>query len=264
MPSLVGRQADDCRAIAASGRRQDFLGVPVDCLTLEETIAAADVAIRRRATLRYVCINVAKFVAMRSDSELDDDVRSSDIINIDGMGIVWAARLLGIPVPERVAGVDVMEGMLALCSARGYRPYFLGARAAVLAAAIEEARARHPALVFAGSRDGYFTPEEEPLVVEAIRAAAPDCLFVALPSPRKERFVARYGGSLGVPFLMGVGGSLDVLAGLVRRAPGWMQQLGLEWLFRVLQEPRRLGPRYARTNPAFAAIVLKALIAKRS
>lgn len=250
--------------IAGYDKRRDFLGVPVDCLTLDETVAAADDAIRRGRMLQHVCINVAKFVGMRSDPQLDDDVRSSHIVSADGMGIVWAARLFGVAVPQRVAGVDVMERMLALCAERGYRPYLLGARPEIVELAAANAQRRWPRLAVAGWHDGYFVPEDEPRVVEAIGSAHPDCLFIGMPTPRKERFLARHREALGVPFIMGVGGGLDLLAGRVRRAPRLVQALGLEWLFRTVQEPRRLGPRYVKTNIAFAAILARALLAKRS
>lgn len=238
--------------------RRQFLGVPIDCLSLRETIEAADRAIRSRQKLQHVCINVAKFVAMRRDPELDRDVRGSDLISVDGMGIVWAARLFGVTVPERVAGVDVMDGVIRLCAERGYRPYFLGAKPEVLERAVANTRERCPELVFAGWRDGYYRPEEEAEIVAAIEASGADCLFIGMPTPRKERFLARHRTSLTVPFIMGVGGGLDVLAGHVRRAPVPVQKLGLEWLFRAAQEPLRLGPRYAKTNLAFAAILAKA------
>jgi len=243
-----------------SGVRREFLGVPIDCLTLTETIEAADRAIRRRQPLQHACINVAKFVAMRSNAELDVDVRSSDVISIDGMGIVWAARLMGISIPERVTGVDVMEGVILLCATKGYRPYFLGARRDVLQQAIINIQTRFPGLDIAGSRDGYFAPEEETGVVTAIKSSEADCLFIGMPTPRKERFLARHRDDLGSPFIMGVGGGLDVLAGRVRRAPWLVQEMGFEWLFRTVQEPLRLGPRYLRTNVAFAGLMVKALM----
>jgi N-acetylglucosaminyldiphosphoundecaprenol N-acetyl-beta-D-mannosaminyltransferase len=242
--------------------RRFLLDVPIDCLTMRETIAAADRAIARRQPLQHVCINVAKLVAMRGNPELDRDVRSSDIISIDGMGIVWGARLLGVEVPERVTGVDVMEGVLGLCADKGYRPYFLGARPEVLERAVANTQARYPSLVFAGWRDGYYRSDEETAVVAAIEASAADCLFIGMPTPRKERFLAHHRSALHAPFVMGVGGGLDVLAGHVRRAPAPIQKLGLEWLYRAVQEPLRLGPRYAKTNLAFAAILAQALWAK--
>jgi N-acetylglucosaminyldiphosphoundecaprenol N-acetyl-beta-D-mannosaminyltransferase len=240
--------------------RHDFLGAPVDCLAMAETLSAIDEAIQQRKLLHHVCLNVTKFVAMRSDAELARDVRSSDLVSVDGMGIVWAARLLGIGVPERVAGIDLLENVLALCAAKGYRPYFLGAQTPVLDAAIAQIRRRHPTLVFAGSQDGYFRPEQENAVVANIRDSGADCLFVGMPTPLKERFLFRHRNTLGVPFVMGVGGSFDVLAGHVRRAPRLLQRMGLEWLCRLLQEPRRLGPRHLKANAAFAAILLKALL----
>ena len=240
--------------------RKDFLGAPIDCLTLAETAAAADAAIRSRITCQHVCLNVAKFVKMRADAELDRDVRSSHIISADGAGIVWAARLLGIGVPERVAGIDLMEAVLRLCADNGYRPYFLGAPREVLKQAIACLKERYPGLAVAGASDGYFRPEEEPDVVATITSSRADCLFIGMPTPRKERFLARHRDELSVPFVMGVGGAFDVLAGHVHRAPGLVQRIGLEWLYRTVQEPLRLGPRYVKTNLAFAVIVTKAVM----
>jgi N-acetylglucosaminyldiphosphoundecaprenol N-acetyl-beta-D-mannosaminyltransferase len=258
--SVALKSADKPFTLVDPAVRQDFLGVPIDCLTVAETIAAADRAIRARQTCQHVCLNVAKFVAMRTNAELDRDVRSSHIVSVDGMGIVWAARLLGITVPERAPGVAIMEGVMGLCAVNGYRPFLLGALPDVLQKSIANVPSRFPGLELAGSRDGYFRPEEECEVVAAIRSSRADCLFIGMPTPRKERFLARYRHELGVPFIMGVGGGLDVLAGHVRRAPPFIQAIGLEWLFRTVQEPRRLGPRYLRTNMVFAGVMAKALI----
>jgi N-acetylglucosaminyldiphosphoundecaprenol N-acetyl-beta-D-mannosaminyltransferase len=246
----------------APGVRQNFLGVPIDCLTLSETIAEADRAIRNRQLVQHVCINVAKFIKMRANVELDRDVRSSHIISVDGMGIVWAARLLGITIPERVPGVDVMEGVIRICALNGYRPYFLGGRPDVLEQSIVNVLRRFPELEIAGSHDGYFRPEQESEVVAAIKSSRADCLFIGMPTPRKERLLADHRDDLGVPFIMGVGGGLDVLAGRVHRAPRLVQDIGLEWLFRTIQEPLRLGPRYLASNAVFAGIVMKELTSR--
>jgi N-acetylglucosaminyldiphosphoundecaprenol N-acetyl-beta-D-mannosaminyltransferase len=165
-------------------------------------------------------------------------------------------------VPERVAGIDLMVQLLGVCAQRGYRPYFLGARRDVLDHAIAVARQRWPGLEFAGSRDGYFRSEEEPAVVDEIRGSGADCLFIGMPTPRKERFLHQHRDRLGVPFIMGVGGSFDVLAGLVARAPAAMQRMGLEWLHRTLQEPRRMWRRYLATNIAFAGLLASAVVAR--
>lgn len=233
-----------------------FLDVPVDLLTLEETLARADAAMRGRGAVRHVALNVAKLVKLGRDEDLARDVRESDIVGIDGMGIVWALRLFGVKDAVRVAGVDLMEALMRHCGQTGLRPYVLGARQDVLERAAEVARGRYPGLEFAGLRNGYFGPEDEAGIVEAIRASGADCLFVAMPTPRKERFLARHGATLGVPFIMGVGGSIDVMAGHVSRAPGWMQRCGLEWLHRLLQEPRKMAWRYISTNSRFLVILL--------
>jgi N-acetylglucosaminyldiphosphoundecaprenol N-acetyl-beta-D-mannosaminyltransferase len=236
--------------------RVDFLGVPIDLLTMDRTVAIAVDAMRTRRPVTHVALNVAKFVKMRSDAELNRDVVTADIIGLDGMGIVLALRLFGVRRAERVPGVDLMFALMAACAERGLRPFILGARREALDQAKTIAEERWPGLSFAGTRDGYFTAEQEPGVVEEIRASGADCLFVAMPTPRKERFLQRHRKDLDVPFVMGVGGSVDVLAGVVSRAPQWMQRAGLEWFHRLLQEPRKMAWRYVSTNTAFLGILL--------
>lgn len=240
--------------------RTNFLGSPIDLLTFDETVFAAVEAMLTKKQTQHVAINVAKLVKMRRDPELRRDVTESDIIGIDGAGIVWGARALGIKVPERVAGIDLMERLLALCSVQNFRPYLLGAKRSVLEKTIRNAHRYWPGLVLAGYRDGYFTEEEEIEVVEDIKKSAPDCLFIALPTPRKEKFLHCYRDTLGVPFIMGVGGSFDVLAGEVSRAPHSMQSAGLEWLYRIYQEPKRMWWRYFSTNAVYAGLLGKALV----
>jgi N-acetylglucosaminyldiphosphoundecaprenol N-acetyl-beta-D-mannosaminyltransferase len=243
--------------------RKEFLGVPIDLLTLEQTAVRAVDAMLLRKPTHHVALNVAKLVNMRRNDELRRDVNESHIVGIDGMGIVWGARALGIDVPERVSGVDLMERLLEVCSQLEFRPYFLGARQDVLERAIVNAAGRWPGLTFAGSRNGYFSAGEEENIVEEIRATKPDCLFIAMPTPHKERFLRKHRDTLNIPFIMGVGGSFDVLAGHVSRAPGKMQRAGLEWLYRVYQEPRRMWWRYMNTNVVFAGLLARAWIAQR-
>lgn len=240
--------------------KASFIGVDIDVLTMDETLDRVREAMRTRKRLHHVALNVAKFVKLKSDSELRADVACSDIVGIDGMGVLFAARLMGIKAPERVAGVDLMQEVIALCAREGYRPYFLGARPDVLETALANIRNRYPSIEFAGAHHGYYTAEEEPRIVETIRDTGADCLFLAMPTPTKERFLAAHRDSLNVPFIMGVGGSVDVVANYVKRAPLWMQRCGLEWLFRVIQEPRRMWKRYLVTNAAFLVIVAMALL----
>jgi N-acetylglucosaminyldiphosphoundecaprenol N-acetyl-beta-D-mannosaminyltransferase len=240
--------------------RELFLGCPIDILTMTETVELARGSMRDRMRLQHVALNVAKLVNSRSDTVLAADVANSDLVGIDGMGIVWGARLLGLPVTERVAGIDLFSELLAVCATDGFRPYFLGATRETVQQAAARVQAKHPAIRFAGLRDGYFTPAQEHEVVDEIRNSGADCLFIGMPTPRKERFLASHRDELDIPFIMGVGGSFDVLAGQIRRAPNRLQTLGLEWLYRVYQEPRRMWWRYARTNALFAMVLARAII----
>jgi N-acetylglucosaminyldiphosphoundecaprenol N-acetyl-beta-D-mannosaminyltransferase len=240
--------------------RIDLLGAPVDVLSLGETVARARQAMKDRSPTFQVSLNVAKLINMRRDPDLRQDVISADIISADGMGLVLASRLLARKLPCRVAGIDLMMELLAMCAREGFRPYFLGATDQVLRSAEAVALHRFPGLRLAGRHDGYFKPEQEANIVSEIRASRADCLFVAISTPRKERFLAQHRHALGVPFVMGVGGSFDILAGKVRRAPAWMQKSGLEWAYRIYQEPRRMWWRYAKTNTVFAWLLAKALV----
>src|SRR5664279_5096010 len=230
--------------------RVDFLGCSVDVLTMAETIERAKVAMRDRRRMHHVALNVAKFVNMRSDG----------VLRADGMGILWALRLFGVPATERVTGIDLFWEILNVCDKDGFRPFLLGATPSVLQRAADVIAAKFPSIQLAGLRDGYFRPEEEGEIVEQIIKSKADCLFIAMPTPRKERFLAAYRDDLGVPFIMGVGGSLDVTAGHVARAPRKMQSMGLEWLYRVYQEPRRMWWRYVKTNTLFAGILIRGML----
>lgn len=243
--------------------RADILGCAIDRLDMAGTLAAIERAIAARRYTQHMAINAAKLVAMQDDAKLRAIVDDCDLVNADGQSVVWASRLLGDPLPERVAGIDLMDALLELAARRGYGVYFLGARADVLARAVERLQAKHPALRVAGARDGYYADDEASDVAAAIRASGADILFVAMSSPRKEYFLGEYGPGLGAPFVMGVGGSIDVIAGFTRRAPVAWQRLGLEWLFRLLQEPRRMFRRYAVTNARFVGLVGRALLTGR-
>lgn len=240
------------RWLAGPPPRQDFVGIGIDGLTMTETLGRIRQAISQRQPLRHGDVNVAKLIQAQDDPQLAADLAGCDIVSADGMGIVWGARWLGLAIPERVTGIDLMMEVLAEAAVQGWRPYFLGAHPDVLAQAIQKLRSQFPTLSLAGSHHGYFSAQDAPALADAIAASGADCLFVAMSSPLKERFLAQYGDRLGVPFTMGVGGALDVVAGLRWRAPGWMQRLGLEWLARLIQEPLRLGPRYLITNSRFA------------
>jgi N-acetylglucosaminyldiphosphoundecaprenol N-acetyl-beta-D-mannosaminyltransferase len=244
--------------------RVSVLGCPIDALDMAGTVERCDELIRSGGYAQHVAINVAKLVAIGDDAELRAIVEDCALISADGQGVVWAAKLLHQPLPERVAGIDLMGELLSLAERRGYRVYILGARAEVLDRAIQVISERHPDIVFAGWRNGYFSADEEETVCREIRDSEADLLFVAMSTPQKEFFLARRGPDLGVPFVMGVGGAIDVVAGITKRAPEAWQRAGMEWLYRLVQEPRRMWRRYAVTNTRFAWLLLRALISRPS
>ncbi len=247
---------------APAFERIEFLGGRLDVMNFGQVIESIAAALEAARPVQIVAINVAKQVALRRDPALRQHVMSSDIIIPDGMGIVVGARLLGHRVPERVAGIDVFEALLPLCERRGWRVYLLGATEAVLAAAVAEIGRRHPHLQIAGVHHGYFAADQAAGIVDAINSARTDCLFIAMSSPHKERFLSQHGPRLAVSLRMGIGGSLDVMSGRRRRAPGWVQHGGLEWLWRAGLEPRRLFWRYLSSNAAYAGLLLRALLAR--
>lgn len=242
--------------------RANILGCSIDRLDMGETVTAVEHAIATRTFTQHMAINAAKLVAMHDDPKLCEIVEGCELVTADGQAVVWASKLLGDPLPERVAGIDLMDELLAHAERRGYRVSFLGAKAEVLERALEKLREKYSQLEVAGARDGYYADDEAPAVCAEIRASRADILFVAMSSPRKEYFLGEHGADLGAPFVMGVGGSIDVIAGVTRRAPVVWQRLGLEWLFRLLQEPRRMFRRYAVTNARFLGLVARALLTR--
>ena len=238
----------------APSRRVALFGAPVDALTLAETVDRSFELADAGGTAQHVVLNAAKIVQMREDDRLRSIVADCDLVNADGQSVVWASRILSHPLPERVAGIDLFDAILERASRTGHRVFFLGATQEVLAEMVVRLRQRHPSLTIAGHRDGYWRDDDE--VVEAVRAARPHFLFLGIPSPRKEYWLSEHAGRLGVPFVMGVGGTFDVVAGKVRRAPLWVQRAGCEWLYRLAQEPRRMWRRYLRGNSMFLALTV--------
>jgi N-acetylglucosaminyldiphosphoundecaprenol N-acetyl-beta-D-mannosaminyltransferase len=243
--------------------RLEVLRCPLDVVTMDQAVARCEAAIGSRRYLQHMSVNAAKLVALRDDPEMRRMIADCDLITADGQSVVWAARLLGARLPERVAGIDLMTRLLEAADAKGYGVYVLGAERSVLDTALARLRERYPRLTVAGARDGYYADNEATEVCEEIRASGADILFVAMSSPRKEYFLGERGAALGVPFAMGVGGSIDVVAGVTRRAPRILQRAGLEWAYRLAQEPRRLARRYVTTNARFAWMVLRAFVTRR-
>lgn len=241
--------------------RQLLFGLYIDCLRMDQAVARCRDAIETRRPLLLGVLNAAKVVNLRRDVRLQDALLECDLLLADGQSVVWASRLLGRPLPERVAGIDIFEQLLMLAHGERLSVYLLGARPEVLQALEQRIAERWPGLRIAGSHDGYFDDAEAAGIAADIRKSGADMLFLGMGSPKKEVFLSRFGASLGVPVLHGVGGSFDVMAGITRRAPRGWQNLGLEWAFRLLQEPGRMWRRYLVTNSAFIALTLREIFA---
>jgi N-acetylglucosaminyldiphosphoundecaprenol N-acetyl-beta-D-mannosaminyltransferase len=241
--------------------RIDFLGIPVDSLTMQETVNRIDEAIMSNEKINHVVINAGKVVSMLKDKELFNSVVSCDIINADGQSIVWAARFLGKNIPERVAGVDLMEELVKLAYKRNYKCFFFGAKEEVVKKVVETYSQKYDNKIIAGYRNGYFTADEEPEIAKQIADSGSQLLFVAITSPKKENFLFNYKDVLNkINFTMGVGGTFDVIAGVTRRAPKWLQNIGMEWFYRFAQEPGRMWRRYLIGNMQFIWLIIKARI----
>ena len=216
-----------------------------------------------RTSHTVITANAAVLCMMRRDSELREACQAGDLILADGMSVVWALRAASTPVPERVAGVDLMSRLLDAGASRGLRVFFLGGREEVVRPLADSCATKYPGLVVAGCRNGYFPAAEHSAVVEQVRETRPDMLFVGMPSPFKQVFLERHRARLEVPVLMGVGGSFDVLAGFVARAPLWLRTLGLEWSWRLLMQPRKMWKRYLITNAEFLWMAGREALARR-
>jgi N-acetylglucosaminyldiphosphoundecaprenol N-acetyl-beta-D-mannosaminyltransferase len=236
--------------------RHLLFGVQLDALCMEEAVDRCREAILIRKPLLIGVVNAAKIVNMRRDPQLQDAVLDCDMVLADGQSVVWASRILRRPLPERVAGIDLFERLLDLAHRQDRSVYLLGAKPEVLAALTRQIATRWPGLRIAGSQHGYYDEAQAEDVAAQIRASGADMLFLGMASPRKEIFLKRFRHQLGVPVLHGVGGSFDVMAGLTKRAPLSWQRLGLEWAYRLAQEPGRMWKRYLVTNTAFIALTI--------
>jgi len=234
--------------------RVEILDVPVDRLTLEQAADRMAALVQSGRPARVITLNPEYlYQAATADSSLLELVRRADLVTADGEGIVWAGRVAGTPFPERVTGIDLMLAMFRRAALAGWPVFLLGAAPGVADEAAANLRRQYPALRVAGVYHGYFKQDEEAAVAELVREAAPRLLFVALGAPKQERWIDRYIDLIGPVTAMGVGGSFDVLAGRVTRAPRWMQRLHIEWLGRLLMEPSRW--RRMLVLPRFAMLV---------
>ena len=242
-----------------------ILNTNIHNLSFQETLDKIEKAIRDNEQIHHVVVNAGKIVAMRTDLELQKSVNSSDLINADGQSVVWASRFLGKPLKERVAGIDLMENIVKLSHIKKYKIFFLGAKEEVVKSVVDRYSEEYSTDIIAGYRNGYFNLSQENEIVEHISNSGANILLVAISSPTKENFLYRNKVILHrVNFIMGVGGSFDVVSGRVKRAPVWMQNAGLEWFYRFLQEPKRMWKRYLVGNTKFILMVLNERLKSRN
>lgn len=235
------------------------LNTIIDNLNMQETLQVINDTIDSGAQLHHSAVNAAKMVAMQTDLKLRQSVNSCDLINADGQAVVWASRILGQPLKKRVAGIDLMENLVQLAHKKKYKVFFFGAKEEVVSRVVNNYKIKYSKDIIAGYRNGYFNKEDEVQIAQQISDSGAHILFVAISSPTKENFLYDNKEALGgVNFIMGVGGSFDVVSGLVKRAPLWMQKIGMEWFYRFAQEPKRMWKRYLIGNIKFIWIVFKA------
>ena len=226
---------------------------------MSQTIEKISNSINNNQQIHHVVVNAAKIVALQKDLKLRESVNCCDIINADGQAVVWASRFLKNPLPERVAGIDLMENLVVLAHKKEYKIFFLGAREEIVSNVVSIYSNKFSPNIIAGYRNGYFDKDQEKSIAKQVSDSGANILFVAISSPKKEIFLNENKSILkNVNFIMGVGGSFDVVSGLVKRAPQWMQKFGLEWLYRLIQEPKRMWRRYLVGNTKFIFLVLKA------
>ena len=245
-------------------KRAELMGLKFDTVTIEDAVAhCLDLCQASLSSNTVITANSSHLCMMRRDPELASACQAGDLILADGMSVVWALRASGQRVPERVAGVDLMERLLAAAGEHSLRVYLLGAKSEVVSVLVERCLTQYPNIVIAGFRDGYFEPGDHPRIIDEIHASKAHMLFIGMPSPFKETWVERHRAHLQVPVIIGVGGSFDVLAGFIKRAPYWVQMAGMEWFWRLMMEPRKLWKRYLTLNSEFSWVAGLEVLGRR-
>ena len=219
--------------------RIDVMGVGFDSLTMDEAVARARDLMAERRAAYVVTPNPEIVMLCRDDPAAMQAVQGADLVLPDGIGVIYGAKILGTPLRAKLPGIDFASALMAQMGQEGKSVFLLGAKPGVADAAAEKMRERFPGLVIAGTNDGYFQDDDP--VVEKINAAQPDLLLVCLGAPKQELFMAKYGEATGCHLLMGLGGSMDIFAGVAQRAPEFYCKHNLEWFYRLIKNPSRLG-----------------------
>lgn len=249
----IGKEGKKMRSLM----KETLFDVQVDAVTMDELIVVIDNKIKTDKPTHILGINADKINELRQDHSLQQIVQKAEIIHADGISMLLAANILNKNIPERIAGIDLMQHLLDLAESNQYTVYFLGAKQEVLDKMEEKILKKYPKLLIAGTRNGYFSDEEWPRIVEELRICKPQIVFVGITSPKKEYLIDYLLENRINTVFMGVGGSFDVLSGEIRRAPTWIQNCHLEWCFRMIQEPKRLFKRYFFGNIKFLKLTVK-------
>lgn len=239
-------------------KRIKFLNCNLDLINIEETVNFIDEIIQKNQFIQQVVINVAKIINLQKDDRLFKSVNDSDLINIDGMGIVYGANFLKLSVKKehKVSGIDLFYRLIKLSEQKKYKIFLLGGSEEIVKLTNDNLLSKYPNLKIAGYHHGYFWEDEKKIALK-IKNSGSQLLFVAITSPKKENFINQWKNDLNVNYVMGVGGTFDIVAGKIKRAPKWMQKNGLEWVYRIIQEPRRMWKRYLITNSLYVFLILK-------
>lgn len=224
----------------SSRTSSNILGIRTDKVTLFQAIQIIKNFIQEKKSHRVVTLNSLMLNQASRDQELLGIFQQANLIISDSIGIYWAAKFLGEPLPEIITGIDLLLKLCELAEQKGYRIYLFGAKEKVIKQTVENLRKDFPDIKIVGYHSGYFLSEAENDIVEEISNLHPDILFVGLGSPKQEKWIGQNLERLGTPVAIGVGGSFDIISGKLKRAPRWMRVLGLEWFYRVLQEPWRI------------------------
>lgn len=234
--------------------RVEVLGIGIDPVDMKSALRRIEEFIEDGRPRIVVTADSSGIVEAQSDTQWRDIMLNADLVTPDSVGVLWACKRVGSPLPERVSGVDLVETLCKKSAEKGYRLYFLGAAPGIAQAAADKMREKYPGCTIVGARDGFFLPADEAKVAQEIRDAKVDVLFVAMGIPKQEKFIARNLYEMAAKVSMGVGGSFDVLSGTVRRAPMLIRKMKLEWLWRLMLNPRKW--RKAMTLPKFVILVL--------
>lgn len=218
----------------------NVLDIGIHNLTMAEAVKTAETFIAEKTPHFIATANAEMVMMAQTDPELALILNRANLVVPDGAGVVWAARHYGYEMPERVAGYDLVQRLLCEAAAKGYRIYMFGSAPGIVEKAKQAAEQKYKGVQIVGTRNGYFSIQDEPQIIEDIIASKPDILLAALGVPKQEKWLYKNLGVLNIPLSIGVGGSFDVMAGNVKRAPLWMQEANLEWLYRLLSQPKRI------------------------